>query len=128
VGLNYINYPTKVVFRSCKLIPTMLVALVVNKEIFSPSEILSAFAVCLGLVLFAFADMAGDSKVSTPFGLALQGGSVVADAFLPNLQQALFKKGGARSTPRVRSRAILIRCSTNPIPSACSQNMPCTVR
>jgi hypothetical protein len=74
----------------------MLVALVVNKEIFSPSEVLSALAVCMGLILFAFADMAGDTKVSTPLGLALQGGSVVADAFLPNLQQALFKKGGGR--------------------------------
>jgi hypothetical protein len=25
-ALDYINYPTKVVFRSCKLIPTMVIA------------------------------------------------------------------------------------------------------
>ena len=73
----------------------MIVALLVNKEIFSLSEVLSALAICTGLVLFAFADMAGDSKVSTPFGRALQAGSVIADAVLPNLQQALFKKGGS---------------------------------
>jgi drug/metabolite transporter (DMT)-like permease len=63
VGLNYINYPTKVVFRSCKLIPTMLVALIINKEMFSPSEIGSAVAVCAGLILFAFADMVRKSAL-----------------------------------------------------------------
>lgn len=31
VGLDLINYPTKVVFRSCKLIPTMAVAIVLHR-------------------------------------------------------------------------------------------------
>jgi solute carrier family 35 (adenosine 3'-phospho 5'-phosphosulfate transporter), member B3 len=33
--------------------------------------------------------------VSTVFGMALQAASTVADAFLPNLQQALFKLGAS---------------------------------
>jgi drug/metabolite transporter (DMT)-like permease len=95
VGLDYINYPTKVVFRSCKLIPTMAVALVMNKERFSATDITCAIAICTGLAMFAFADMTSVSKVSTVFGMALQASSTVADAFLPNLQQALFKQGAS---------------------------------
>ena len=77
VGLTYINYPTKVVFRSCKLIPTMFVALLINKEIFSPSEVASAVAVCAGLVLFAFADMVRPAIPPPPLsrtGVHEQGG------------------------------------------------------
>ena len=32
IALGFINYPTKVVFRSCKLIPTMLIAVTYNKK------------------------------------------------------------------------------------------------
>mmetsp|Transcript_5688 Transcript_5688/g.13106 ORF Transcript_5688/g.13106 Transcript_5688/m.13106 type:complete len:207 (-) Transcript_5688:200-820(-) len=66
-----------------------------HQQRFSPVEVLSAVAVCGGLILFAFADMTGTSKTSTGFGMGLQGASVVADAFLPNLQQQLFDQGGS---------------------------------
>ncbi|RYH04672.1 hypothetical protein EON65_46845 [archaeon] len=32
IALAYINYATKVVFRSCKLIPTMLIAVMYNQK------------------------------------------------------------------------------------------------
>ena len=32
ISLNYINYPTKVVFRSCKIIPTLAISSVMNKK------------------------------------------------------------------------------------------------
>jgi hypothetical protein len=67
----------------------------VIRESFSMSEMASAVAICTGLALFAFADMSGSTKASTFLGLALQAGSVVADAFLPNLQQRLFKRGAS---------------------------------
>lgn len=95
VGLDYINYPTKVVFRSCKLIPTMAVALVMNKERFSLTDITCAIAICAGLAFFALADMTSVSKASTFVGMALQASSTLADAFVPNLQQALFKRGAS---------------------------------
>lgn len=95
VALDQINYPTKVVFRSCKLIPTMVVAFLMHKQRFSIVEILSALAVCGGLVMFALADMSGSTKSSTVLGMSLQAISAVADAFLPNLQQKLFDQGGS---------------------------------
>ena len=89
------NLVPQVVFRSCKLIPTMVVAFLMHKQRFSIVEILSALAVCGGLVMFALADMSGSTKSSTVLGMSLQAISAVADAFLPNLQQKLFDQGGS---------------------------------
>jgi solute carrier family 35 (adenosine 3'-phospho 5'-phosphosulfate transporter), member B3 len=95
MSLNYINFPTKVVFRSCKLIPTMLVASIVHKKVFSVSEYCCALAVCLGLVLFAAADW-DLSPSFHPIGLIMVTLSVCADAILPNAQEKLFHMGASR--------------------------------
>jgi len=95
ISLNYINFPTKVVFRSCKLIPTMLIASIIHKKVFSALEYVCAAAVCAGLILFAAADW-DLSPSFHPIGLALVSLSVCADAFLPNAQEGLFKLGSSR--------------------------------
>jgi adenosine 3'-phospho 5'-phosphosulfate transporter B3 len=95
LALNFINFPTKVVFRSCKLIPTMLVASVVHKKIFTPLEYACALAVCTGLVLFAAADWKYTPSFH-PIGLILVTLSVCADAVLPNAQERLFQLGSSR--------------------------------
>jgi len=95
LALNFINFPTKVVFRSCKLIPTMLVASLVNKKVFTSQEYTCALAVCAGLVLFAAADWRYTPSFH-PIGLILVGLSVCADAILPNAQERLFRMGSSR--------------------------------
>lgn len=95
MALNYINFPTKVVFRSCKLIPTMMVASILNKKVFSSVEYSCALAVCLGLVFFAAADWKLTPSFN-PFGLFLVSMSVCADAVLPNAQERLFRMGSSR--------------------------------
>lgn len=95
ISLNYINFPTKVVFRSCKLIPTMMIASVFHKKIFSSIEYLFATCVCLGLVLFAAADWSL-APVFHPIGIAYVLLSVCADAVLPNAQERLFRMGSTR--------------------------------
>eukprot|EP00605_Chrysophyceae_sp_TOSAG23-4_P001900 GSChrysophyteH1.ASY1.ANO1.2098.1 assembled CDS len=95
IALNYINYPTKVVFRSCKLIPTMVIAVLFNKKRIKTYEFMLGGGVSLGMVLFAIADF----KVSPNFnflGLALVSTSVIADAFLPNYQERIFSQGSSR--------------------------------
>lgn len=95
MSLNYINFPTKVVFRSCKLLPAMLISTIINRRKFSPSEYTCAFAISTGLVLFAAADW----KLSPSFnswGIMLVSLSVIADAILPNCQERLFKLGSSR--------------------------------
>lgn len=95
MALNYINFPTKVVFRSCKLIPTMMVASVLNKKVFSSVEYACALAVCAGLVFFAAADWQLTPSFH-PVGLVLVGLSVCADSTLPNGQERLFNMGSSR--------------------------------
>ena len=95
ISLNYINFPTKVVFRSCKLIPTMIIASFIHRKTFSTIEYFCAAAISAGLVMFAAAGW--DSSPSFhPVGLFLVSGSVFADAILPNAQERLFKLGASR--------------------------------
>ncbi|KAL3792304.1 hypothetical protein HJC23_006216 [Cyclotella cryptica] len=96
MSLSYINFPTKVVFRSCKLVPTMIIATIVNKKVFASYEYACALAICAGLVLFALADYRLDPLKFDITGLALVSGSVVADAILPNAQECLFRGGSSR--------------------------------
>ncbi|KAL9188728.1 hypothetical protein ACHAXT_007106 [Thalassiosira profunda] len=91
-SLNYINFPTKVVFRSCKLLPTMVLAYVMgNAKRFTYVEIGSAMAVCAGLITFAAGDWSLSKPQFHPFGLTLVTLSVFADAVLPNAQERLFR-------------------------------------
>eukprot|EP00986_Skeletonema_menzelii_P015429 scaffold11726_cov161-Skeletonema_menzelii.AAC.4 len=96
MSLSYINFPTKVVFRSCKLVPTMIIATIVNKRIFASYEYVCALSICAGLVLFALADYTLNPMKFDATGLALVSGSVVADAILPNAQERLFRQGSSR--------------------------------
>lgn len=91
-SLNYINFPTKVVFRSCKLLPTMALAYVMgNAKRFTYIEVGSAMAVCAGLITFAAGDWSLSHPQFHPFGLTLVTLSVFADAILPNAQEKLFR-------------------------------------
>ena len=56
IALAYINYPTKVVFRSCKLIPTMLIAVIYNRKRIPWFEFMFGGFISLGMVFFAAAD------------------------------------------------------------------------
>jgi len=78
-----------------KLIPTMLVASIVHRKVFSTAEYLFALCICSGLVLFAAADWSLAPSFH-PIGLAFVTLSVCADAVLPNAQERLFRMGSTR--------------------------------
>lgn len=95
IALAYINYPTKVVFRSCKLIPTMVIAVTMNKKKVRGFEFMFGILISLGMVFFAAADF----QVYPDFnilGVGLVSVSVIADAFLPNYQERVFDHGSSR--------------------------------
>eukprot|EP01038_Epipyxis_sp_PR26KG_P014690 gene14690-19736_t len=95
IALAYINYPTKVVFRSCKLIPTMIIAVLYNNKKVHWFEFLFGGFISLGMVLFAVADFQVYPKFDF-IGIILVCISVVADAFLPNFQERVFDQGSTR--------------------------------
>eukprot|EP01041_Mallomonas_annulata_P004583 gene4583-9111_t len=79
LALSYINYPTKVVFRSCKTVHWF--------------EFMFGCMISVGMVLFAAADFETQPNFN-PLGLVSL--SVVADAFLPNFQERVFDFGSTR--------------------------------
>jgi solute carrier family 35 (adenosine 3'-phospho 5'-phosphosulfate transporter), member B3 len=111
MSLNYINFPTKVVFRSCKLIPTMLVASILNKRIFTSVEYTCALAVCAGLVFFAAADWQLTPTFNS-IGIILVSLSVFADAILPNAQEKVFNMGSSRLEVTFYTNFFCLICMT----------------
>ena len=84
-ALNYINYPTRVIFRSCKLVPTIIIAMLLHRKNFQISELMLGVTMSLGMILFAVADFQV-SAVSSSYGILLVSFSVLADSILPNYQ------------------------------------------
>ena len=95
IALGYINYPTKVVFRSCKLIPTMIIAALYLGKKLEKLEYIFGLCISTGMILFAAADFRVSPRFD-PLGITLVSISVVADAFLPNLQEKVFDAGSSR--------------------------------
>lgn len=73
----------------------MLIATIINRRIFKSIEYVSAFAISIGLIVFAAADWKLAPSFN-PIGLALVSTSVIFDAILPNAQERNFRLGASR--------------------------------
>lgn len=51
-SLGYLNYPTQVIFKSCKLIPVLIGGIIIQGKRYGMLDFLAAFLMCLGLTLF----------------------------------------------------------------------------
>ncbi len=72
-----------------------MIATIINRRVFKSIEYASAFAISIGLVIFAAADWKLTPSFN-PIGLALVITSTVADAILPNVQERNFRLGASR--------------------------------
>lgn len=64
-SLGYLNYPTQVIFKCCKLIPVMIGGILIQQKVYKMIDIIAASCMCAGLILFTLAD----SNVSPDFNL-----------------------------------------------------------
>jgi adenosine 3'-phospho 5'-phosphosulfate transporter B3 len=90
VALSYVNFPVKVVMKSCKLIPTMVLGLLILRRSYSVLEYVAAAMLCVGVATFTLVD----SKVSPKFdmiGIALLCLAVAGDAITVNLQEKILR-------------------------------------
>lgn len=83
-SLKYVSYPTKVVFKSAKLIPTMVVATVFTPDKkFSFVDYISAFLLCCGAGGYSYesgsTSKGAESKTSY-YGIILLTISIICDA------------------------------------------------
>lgn len=61
-SLQYIDYPTMILGKSCKLVPVMVMSYILYRKKFSPSKYLAVALITLGVSLFMFMDPHKKSK------------------------------------------------------------------
>lgn len=64
-SLAYLNYPTQVIFKCCKLIPVMIGSIVIQHKRYNIIDFSAAICMCIGLSLFTLAD----SQLSPNFNI-----------------------------------------------------------
>jgi len=112
VAINYVSYPVKVLFKSIKLLPTMLLGRYVVGRTYSRRQYAGAVTLSIGLFLMvvfdvkeakAEVDLAG---TGTAIGVLFLSIASISDALLPNVQEkVLCQLKIQRETMMVRSNA-----------------------
>ncbi|ESO03954.1 hypothetical protein HELRODRAFT_79631 [Helobdella robusta] len=89
-SLGYLNYPTQVIFKCCKLIPVLVGGIIIQGKSFNKFDWLACFCMSLGLIFFTLAD----SMVAPSFniyGVFLISVALMFDAAIGNLQEKFMK-------------------------------------
>ncbi|MBN3288295.1 S35B3 protein, partial [Polyodon spathula] len=89
-SLGYLNYPTQVIFKCCKLIPVMIGGVFIQGKRYNLLDVSAAVCMSLGLIWFTLSD----SKVAPNFnvtGVLLISLALCADAVIGNVQEKAMK-------------------------------------
>lgn len=91
-SLAFLNYPAQIMFKSTKVLPVMIMGAFIPglRRKYPFHEYISAVMLVIGLILFTLADAQSSPNFSM-IGVAMVSGALVMDAFLGNLQEAIFK-------------------------------------
>jgi len=87
-ALAMVSLPVKVIFKSSKLIPTMVIGILFGRH-YSWFQYVAAVLFCVGLVSFSLADARANNVMFKIKGVILLCCSVTADALIPNTQEFL---------------------------------------
>ncbi|KAK3280954.1 hypothetical protein CYMTET_11233 [Cymbomonas tetramitiformis] len=88
-SLAYLNYTTRIVFKSSKVVPTMIFGTVVQGRRYTVGEYLAAAVLIVGISLFTLGDAQGYPAFhSTGIGLITLG--LVCDALTSNFEEKRF--------------------------------------
>lgn len=91
LSVRYVSFPTKVIFKSTKLIPTMMIATLFrhnSQQPYGTRDYIAAAFLCAGAAGYSYGESTtNEGKQDSYWGLVLLGISVLCDAFTPNLQQ-----------------------------------------
>ena len=99
IAITKVSYPVKVIGKSCKLIPTMIISsLMFSQKKFTTVDYAFACSMCFGLAGFAYINSStskttGGGKQSTWLGMALLLVAITFDAIAPNIQERVMKNG-----------------------------------
>lgn len=96
-SLGYLNYPTQVVFKSCKLIPVMLGGMLIQQKPFSAVEFAASVVMCFGLVMYTLADVHMQPHFDHT-GVLFISLALCADAAIGNVQEKAMRTHRASNT------------------------------
>ncbi|XP_040611788.1 adenosine 3'-phospho 5'-phosphosulfate transporter 2 isoform X3 [Mesocricetus auratus] len=99
-SLGYLNYPTQVIFKCCKLIPVMLGGVFIQGKRYNLADVSAAVCMSLGLIWFTLAD----STIAPNFnltGVMLISLALCADAVIGNVQEKAMKLHSASNSEMV---------------------------
>lgn len=84
-GMQYVSYPVKVIFKSCRVLPTMAFGAVFQARRYSTREYISALLLVVGLLFFMGAEM-GPRLTFNHWGTIIMCTVLLADAWALNVQ------------------------------------------
>jgi len=93
-SLEYLNFPTQVIFKSCKLIPVLVGGILIQGKRYGLTDFIAACVMCIGLIWFTLAD-SHMSPNFHPSGVLMISSALLADAIIGNVQEKAMKKFGA---------------------------------
>lgn len=101
-ALKFVNFPTQVLAKSCKVIPVMLMGKIVSRTKYEFYEYLTAIFISCGMLFFLLGSGPGSqshavSSITSMTGLLLLMLYLTFDSFTSNWQADLFKTYGMTS-------------------------------
>lgn len=91
MSMRYLNYPAKVLFKSSRIVPVMMVGCFIQRRRYHIRDYASVLLIVAGLILF----MEGDMKSSPTFsyyGVSLISVALLVDAAILNVQEFVLNK------------------------------------
>ncbi|CAD5229189.1 unnamed protein product [Bursaphelenchus okinawaensis] len=89
-SVGYLNYPTQVIFKCCKLIPVLIGGILIQGKKFGVYDVSAAGLMSLGLIFFTLADNSVSPNFD-PRGYVMISLALVADAIIGNVQEKAIK-------------------------------------
>lgn len=96
-SVGYLNYPTQVIFKSCKLIPVMIGSMIILGKKYTFPEVVACVFMSLGLIWFTLADSTIQPNFSVT-GVMLVSLALLCDAVIGNVQEGAMKQYGEGTT------------------------------
>lgn len=91
LSLSYLNYPTQLIFKSCKLIPVMIGSILIQGKKYAFLDYSAAIVMCIGLTMFTLADSQTSPNFDM-FGILIISLALLCDAIIGNVQEKVMKQ------------------------------------
>ncbi|KAK7501100.1 hypothetical protein BaRGS_00007585 [Batillaria attramentaria] len=99
-SVGYLNYPTQVIFKCCKLIPVLIGGILIQGKRFSIYDVTACLCMSFGLILFTLADSTVQPNFNL-YGVLLISLALCADGVIGNVQEKTLKQYGASNSEMV---------------------------